>query len=135
MSTVKLGLKTGPRNRMLRNVATSVVLYERVQTTEAKAKAVLPMVERLLTYARKNTLASRRLAKAVLLDSAAVSKLFEDINTRLGDRTSGFVRITKMNPRNGDGAPMASIELLLTPIEEVVAAETGIKTNVRKATV
>lgn len=133
MSTFKLSLKSGPRKRLLRNVATSLVLYEKVLTTEAKAKAVIPMVERLITRARKNTLADRRNALSVLFDTNAVRKLYEDINTRLGDRTSGFVRLTKANPRNGDGASMAYVELLLTPIEDVIAAETGTKTKVRKA--
>jgi large subunit ribosomal protein L17 len=132
MSVIKLGRKTGPRNRMLRNLATSLVLYERVLTTEAKAKAAAPKVERLITHARKQTIAGMRELKAVLFDMNAVRKLTEDVNTRLGSRTSGFVRITKAMPRKGDGSSMAYMELILTPLEEVVAAETGTKTKVRK---
>lgn len=134
MSVIKLGRKTGPRNRMLRNLATSLVLYERVLTTEAKAKAAAPKVERLITHARKNTIAGMREVKAVLFDMNAVRKLTEDIATRVGTRTSGFVRITKAMPRKGDGSSMAYMELMLTPLEEIVAAETGTKTSVRKAT-
>ncbi len=133
MSVIKLGRKTGPRNRMLRNLATSLVLYERVLTTEAKAKAAAPKVERLITHARKNTIAGMRELKAVLFDMNAVRKLTEDVATRLGNRTSGFVRITKAMPRKGDGSSMAYMELAFTPLEEVVAAETGTKTKVRKA--
>jgi large subunit ribosomal protein L17 len=132
MSTFKLSRKTDNRNRTLRNLATSLVLYEKVVTTEAKAKAVVPMVERLLTTARQNTLAARRRAKALLFDPNAVQKLFEDYPQRWGTRTSGFVRITKQQPRKGDGAPMATLEIILRPLEEVIAEETGTTTKVRK---
>jgi large subunit ribosomal protein L17 len=132
MSVIKLGLKTGPRNRMLRNLATSLVLYERVLTTEAKAKAIAPKVERLITHARKQTIAGTRELKAVLFDMNAVRKLTEDVATRLDGRTSGFVRITKAMPRKGDGASMAYVELIFKPLEEVVAAEVAPKAKVKK---
>jgi large subunit ribosomal protein L17 len=108
------------------------VLYEKVRTTEAKAKAALPMAERLMTTARKGTIAARRDAKALLFDANAVSKLFEDFPQRFGTRTSGFVRFTKLAPRPGDGSKMAQLELLLTPLEEVIAEETKTKVAVRK---
>lgn len=133
MTIRKLGRKKGHRERTLRNLATSLILFEKVRTTEAKAKAVLPMVERLITHARGGDLAGRRYAKALLFDQNATSKLFEDLDTRAGSRTSGFVRITKMAPRPGDGAPMAQLELLLTPVEEVVSAATETKVKVRKS--
>jgi large subunit ribosomal protein L17 len=133
MTTRKLGRKTAHRDRTLRNLATSLVLYEKVSTTEAKAKAVRPMVERLLTNARTGSLAARRRAKALLFDANAVQKLFEDFPQRWGTRTSGFVRITKLAPRAGDAAAMAQLELLLTPLEEVIAAETKTKVSVRKS--
>jgi large subunit ribosomal protein L17 len=107
-------------------------LYEKVETTEAKAKAVTPMVERLITSARTGTIAARRDAKALLFDMNAVSKLFEDLTTRGGTRTSGFVRITKLPPRPGDGASMAQMELLLTPIEDLIQQESRTKISVRK---
>lgn len=134
MPTYKLSRKSANRNRTLRNLATSLVLYEKIVTTEAKAKAVIPMVERVLTFARKNTLVARRYAKEVLFDANAVRKLFEDYPSRWGTRTSGFVRITKMAPRKGDAAAMASLEIILTPLEDVIAAETGTVTKVRKTT-
>jgi len=117
----------------MRNLATSLVLYENLSTTEAKAKAISPMVERLLSSSLKGTLAARRSAKALLFDINAVTKLFEDIPSRVGDRTSGFVRITKTAPRNGDGAAMARIELLLTPVEQILEEQTKTKVAVRKA--
>jgi large subunit ribosomal protein L17 len=132
MKTYKLGRKAEHRDRTIRNIVSSLVLYEKVRTTEAKAKAARPMAERLMTISRKGTIAARRQAKATLFDTNAVTKLFEDFPQRLGERTSGFVRITKLTPRPGDGAAMAQLELLLTPLEEVIAAETKVKTTVRK---
>jgi len=134
MPTYKLSQKSDHRGRTLRNLATSLVLYEKIVTTEAKAKAVVPMVERLLTTARQNTLVARRRAKAVLFDDGAVRKLFEDYPSRYGTRTSGFVRITKQIARKGDSAKMATLEIILRPLEEVVAEETATKTKVRKVT-
>lgn len=133
MSTSKLGRKKEHRERTLRNLATSLVLFEKVNTTEAKAKTVLPMVERLLTQAMTGSLAARRQAKAVLFDTNAVAKLFEDMATRKGERTSGFVRLTKLPVRHGDGASMAQMEILYTPLEAVLAEKTGVKTKVTRA--
>lgn len=133
MTTPKLGRKKQHRERTLRNLATSLVLYETVRTTEAKAHAVLPMVERLITKASTGSLDARRTAKAILFDTGAVAKLFEDLETRRGTRTSGFVRLTKLPPRGGDGAAMAQLELLLTPLEAVLQATSGAKVTVRKA--
>lgn len=132
MTLLKLGRKRDHRNRTIRNLATSLVLYEKLTTTEAKAKAVLPKVERLITIARRGDLAARRYAKSVLFDSNAVRKLFEDYPARLGGRTSGFVRLTKQTPRPGDGSSMAQLEVLLTPLEEIIAAETKTTTKVRR---
>lgn len=135
MTIRKLGRKKEHRERTLRNLATSLVLYEKVITTEAKAKAVISLVERLFTRVRRDELSGRRHAKSVLFDTNAVSKLIDDLVKRQGTRTSGFVRITKLQPRKGDGAPMAQIELLLTPLEELIQAETQTKVRVRKSTV
>lgn len=133
MNTPKLGRKTDNRNRTLRNLVTSLFLYEKIRTTEAKAKAMRPMAERLMTMSRaENSLEARRRAKALLFDSNAVTKIFEDILPRIGTRTSGFVRITKLPVRPGDGSPMAQVELLLTPIEELIEKETKTKVSVRK---
>ena len=134
MNTPKLGRKTDNRNRTLRNLVTSLFLYEKIRTTEAKAKAMRPMAERLMTLSRsENSLEARRRAKALLFDSNAVAKIFEDILPRAGARTSGFIRITKLPVRPGDGSPMAQVELLLTPVEEMIEKETKTKVSVRKA--
>jgi large subunit ribosomal protein L17 len=133
MNTPKLGRKTDNRNRTLRNLVTSLFLYEKIRTTEAKAKAMRPMAERLMTIARaENTLEARRRAKALLFDQNATAKIFEDILPRIGTRTSGFIRITKLPVRPGDGSPMAQVELLLTPVEEMIEKETKTKVSVRK---
>ena len=132
MTERKLGRKKEHRERTLRNLATSLVLYEKVQTTEAKAKTVIPMVERLISTALAGDIPARRAALAVLFDPNAVRKLFEDLPLRQGGRTSGFVRITKLAARNGDAAPMAQLELLFTPLEEVLAKQTQTKLSVRK---
>lgn len=132
MTQLKLGRKKEHRERTLRNLATSLFLYEKVKTTEAKAKAVLPMVERLISHALSDSLAARRMAKASLFDQNAVRKLFDDLKTRHGARTSGFVRITKLPVRPGDGSSMAQLELLYTPLEEVLQKESKTKVSVRK---
>lgn len=134
MTIRKLGRKKEHRERTLRNLATSLVLYEKVETTEAKAKSVIPLVERLITRARKNTLESRRYAKSLLFDMNAVSKLFDDLEKRQDGRTSGFVRITKLSPRMGDSAKMAQLELLYLPLEKVLEEESQTKVKVRKTT-
>jgi large subunit ribosomal protein L17 len=130
MTIRKLGRKREHRQRTLRNLATSVILYEQITTTEAKAKAVSPFVEHLISTALTGTLAARRSAKAELFDMNAVRKLLEDIPGRAGTRTSGFVRITKIGPRPGDGAPMARLELLLSSGE----VQSDTKVSVRRRT-
>jgi large subunit ribosomal protein L17 len=87
------------RRALLRSLARSLVLEERISTTEAKAKALRPFVERLVTYAKTNTLASRRLAIMRLGDRDAVKKLFEVIGPRYGDRAGGYTRIIKRTKR------------------------------------
>ncbi len=83
----------------MRSLARSLVLEERIQTTEAKAKALRPFVERLVTYAKKNTLASRRLAKTHLGDETAVKKLFDSIGPRYAKRAGGYTRVVKRTKR------------------------------------
>lgn len=134
MTIRKLGRKKEHRERTLRNLATSVLLYEKVVTTEAKAKAVSPVVERLITQALRGTIAARREAKRVLFDPNAVTKLFEDLKERAANRTSGFVRLTKLPARPSDGSSMVQIELLFMPLEEVIAKQNKTAVKVRKTT-
>lgn len=108
----KLKRPVDSRNALLRNLCTSVILEERVVTTVPKAKAVKPLVEKMITLGKADTLHARRQAAAVLLTPASVKKLFETLGTRFGQRNGGYTRITRLGPRKGDGAEQAMIELV-----------------------
>ncbi len=96
--------ETGQRAALIRSLARSLVLEERISTTEAKAKALRPFVERLVTYAKTNTLASRRLAISRLHDKEAVKKLFGTIGPRYTDRKGGYTRVVKRTLRGSNDA-------------------------------
>src|SRR5215471_18770398 len=108
----KLGRNTAHRRSLLRNLVTSVILEERIVTTVPKAKAARPIVEKMITLAKTDTLHSRRQAAAVLLTPASVKKLFDSLGTRFGQREGGYTRITRLGPRKGDGAEQAMLELV-----------------------
>src|SRR5579859_2373597 len=108
----KLKRPVDSRNALLRNLATSVILEERIITTVPKAKAVRPLVEKMITLAKADTLHSRRQAAAVLRTPASVKKLFDTLGTRFGQRNGGYTRITRLGPRKGDGAEQAMLELV-----------------------
>ena len=108
----KLKRDVGARKALLRNLATSVIDVERVITTVPKAKAVKPLVEHLITLAKRDTLHARRQAAAVLNTPASVKKLFDTLGTRFGQRNGGYTRIVRLGPRKGDGAEQAMIELV-----------------------
>ena len=108
----KLKRPVDSRNSLLRNLCTSVIESERMVTTVTKAKAVRPLVEKMITLAKKDTLASRRQAAMTLRTPAAVKKLFDTLGTRFGQRSGGYTRITRLGPRKGDGAEQAMIELV-----------------------
>jgi large subunit ribosomal protein L17 len=98
------------RRALLRSLARSLVIHERIATTEAKAKELRPFVERLVTYGKKNTLASRRLAVAKLGDKAAVKKLFDAIAPRYAERAGGYTRVIKRSVRGAsNGGKLAYI--------------------------
>jgi len=107
-----LGRKKGPREALLKNLAESLVLYERVETTEAKAKVLRPMVEKMITRSREDTLHNRRELMKQLPTEMSVKKLFEVIGPRYKERRGGYSRIIKTQERHGDGAPMVIIELV-----------------------
>jgi large subunit ribosomal protein L17 len=111
-ATTTLGRKKESREAMLRNLATSVVLYEKVKTTKAKAKAVRPLVEKMITLGKKGTLASRRKALKFFYIENPVKKIFEELAPRYKDRNGGYTRITKLGFRQGDAAEMVQIELV-----------------------
>src|ERR1051325_5535833 len=108
----KLKRPVDSRNALLRNLATSVIVEERVVTTVPKAKAVKPLVEKMITLAKQDTLHSRRQAAAVLMTPASVKKLFDTLGTRFGQRNGGYTRIVRLGPRKGDGAEQAMLELV-----------------------
>ena len=108
----KLKRNVAARNSLLRGLVTSVIEHERVITTVPKAKAVKPLVEKMITLGKADTLHARRQAAAVLLTPASVKKLFDTLGTRFGQREGGYTRITRLGPRKGDGAEQAMIELV-----------------------
>jgi large subunit ribosomal protein L17 len=107
-----LDRKKEPREMMLRNLASSVLIYEKIQTTEAKAKAVKPLVEKVITIAKAGDLNSRRKLISLLPQDNATKKAMEVLGERYKDRPGGYTRIVKLTPRQGDGAKMAQIELV-----------------------
>ena len=108
----KLGRATSHRRAMLRNMVTSIIMEERIETTVIKAKAVRPSVEKMITLGKKGDLAARRQAASYLMTDEAVRKLFDTVAPRFGDRKGGYTRIVRGAWRKGDGAEKAFIELL-----------------------
>jgi large subunit ribosomal protein L17 len=107
-----LGRDTSHRLALYRNLVTDLLRYERITTTEAKAKEIRPMAEKIITLARRGDLHARRQAAAFLYDTKVVKNLFDSIGPRMASRPGGYLRITGLEPRKGDGAKMASIELV-----------------------
>ncbi|NLU09373.1 MAG: 50S ribosomal protein L17 [Tepidanaerobacter acetatoxydans] len=108
----KLGRPSGHRKMMLRNLTTDLLKYGRIETTETRAKEVRRMAEKMITLAKKDDLAARRLVLAEVLDETTVKNLFDNIAPKYKDRNGGYVRITKVGPRQGDAAPKAILELV-----------------------
>src|SRR5262245_54398427 len=109
----KLGRQRGHRIALYRNLTVSVLRYERIQTTEAKAKEVRPRVERMISLAKKGDLASRRAVIAEFPNEPlVVRKLFDEIAPKYADKTSGFTRIIRIGQRSGDAAEIVQLELV-----------------------
>lgn len=108
----KLGRSTAHRRSLLRNLVTSLLVEERIETTVPKAKAMRPLVEKMITLGKRGDLAARRKAHAYLMTDAAVDKLFDTLGPRFGDREGGYLRIVRTGWQKGDGADKAFIELL-----------------------
>jgi|SRR5271156_3396986 large subunit ribosomal protein L17 len=108
----KLKRNVSARRALLRGLVTSVIEQERIITTVPKAKAARPLVERMITLAKEDTLHARRQAAAFLLTPAAVKKLFDKLGTRFGQRNGGYSRIVRVGFRKGDGAEQAMLELV-----------------------
>ena len=111
-TTKTLGRSMTARKALLRDLATSVIVYEKIKTTDTKAKSLRPVVERLITRAKKGDLAARRYLLSYFPTEQPVNKLLEVLGPRYKDRKGGYTRIIKLGVRQGDGAPMAQIELV-----------------------
>jgi len=108
----RLNRSTKHRKSLFRNLATELFRHNRIKTTEAKAKSIQPIAERLITLARRGDLHARRLAARELHDPAVLQKLFDEIAPDMEGRSGGYTRIYKLGPRRGDSAEMALIELV-----------------------
>jgi large subunit ribosomal protein L17 len=108
----KLGRNTAHRRSLLRNLVTSLIVEERIETSVPKAKAMRPLAEKMITLGKKGDLAARRQAAAYLMTDEAVRKLFDTVAPRFGDRNGGYTRIVRTGWNKGDGADKAFIELL-----------------------
>ena len=121
----KLGRVTAHRLAMLRNLVTSLLEHERITTTDARAKEVRPIAERMITYGKRGDLHSRRQALRIVRSRAVVGKVFDSVARRFADRPGGYTRIIKLGRRLGDGAPLSIIELLPEPSAEKTKSGKG----------
>ena len=112
LSGRKLSRPTSHRMSMLRTTVTDLLRHETLRTTEAKAREVKRLAEKIITRGKKGNLHERRLAAAFLTDERVVRKLFDELGPRYEERQGGYTRMVKLGPRKGDAAPLANIELL-----------------------
>ena len=108
----KLGRTSSHREAMLRNMVTSFLKYEKIRTTDVKAKELKQVAEKMITLGKRGDLHARRQALAFVRDPEVVGKLFSDLSARYRDRAGGYTRIVKMGYRTGDNAPLSVIELI-----------------------
>lgn len=108
----RLSRSSGHRRALYRNLVTDLLNYEKITTTEAKAKEVRRFAERMITLAKEGGLHSRRQALSFIIDTKITEKVFADLAPRYADRPGGYTRIVKLGPRMGDGAPMVKLELM-----------------------
>ena len=120
----KFGRTTGQRTTMLKNLTLSVLRYERVKTTEAKAKEIRRFVDKMINLGKDGSLAARRRARAWLPEQVIVEKVFDDLAKRYPDRTSGYLRTSHLARRVGDSAPLMLLELVPGVEEKNTEAET-----------
>jgi large subunit ribosomal protein L17 len=121
----RLGGSPAHQKAMLANLATALFVHGRITTTEAKARRLRPVAERLITKAKRGDLHARRQVLSTIRDKGVVHVLFTEIGPRYENRNGGYTRIVKIGPRKGDNAPMAVIELVEPLAEQVVAEATG----------
>ncbi len=130
----RLGGGPAHERLMLRNLATSLIMHGRIETTETKAKRLRPVAERLVSFAKRGDLASRRRVMAQITDKSVVHKLFTEVAPLVADRQGGYTRITKLGFRKGDNAPMCVIELVLEPVNPKAVNKKPKLENAVKAT-
>lgn len=109
---IRLSRTTAHREAMLRNMVTSLFMHEKIKTTDAKAKVLGGVAEKMITLAKRGDMHARRQALAVIRDNGIVKKLFEDLRKHFVDRPGGYTRITKIGMRHGDAAPISFVELV-----------------------
>ena len=129
----RLGGGPAHERHILANLATSLFEHRRITTTEAKAKRVRPLAERMVTFAKRGDLHARRRVMTVIRDKSVVHFLFTEIAPLVADRPGGYTRITKIAARKGDNAPMAVIELVLEPYSPKVATVKEAEAATRRA--
>jgi len=108
----KFDRPTAHRLAMFRNLVTDLLRYEQIKTTEAKAKEIRGLAEKMITLGKDGTLPARRQALAFIYDKDVVRKVFDDLGPRYQSRSGGYTRIVRMGPRLGDGAPIVTLELV-----------------------
>lgn len=121
----RLGGGPAHERLMLANLATALFEHGRITTTEAKAKRLRPLAERMITFAKRGDLSARRRVLTVVRDKSVVHVLFTEIGPRYANRNGGYTRIIKIGPRKGDNAPMVVVELVEPLAEQVVSEATG----------
>lgn len=132
---VKLSRSPGAREALLRSLAQSLVIHGKIKTTLAKAKAIQPFVDRMVSIAKKDNLSAKRLVEARLGGRKITKKLFQEVLPRFNGKTSGFTRIIHLEPRRGDAAKMVLLEFSALPPpakEEKKTKETGVQKEVTK---
>src|SRR3954447_19686734 len=129
----RLGGGPAHERLLLANLATQLFAHRRITTTEAKAKRVRPLAERLITFAKRGDLAARRRVLTVVRDKGVVHELFTEIAPVMAERQGGYTRITKIGNHKGDNAPMAVIELVLEPVTARAATVREAEAATRRA--
>lgn len=120
LSRRQLGRTASHRKALIHNQVTDLLRHDRIVTTEAKAKEVRPIAERVITLGKRGDSAARRRAGAVLTDRKVLRRLFDEVAPRFQDRPGGYTRIVKLGPRLGDGARMAQLELVEGPVSDSI---------------
>lgn len=133
LSGRQLSRNSSHRGAMLKNMAASLLQHETIRTTLPKAKELRRVVEPLITLGKRDSQANRRVAFARLRDEAVVTKLFEDLGPRFKARAGGYTRILKMDPRPGDSAPMALMQLVDKPVAVEVTPEAAPAKKAKRA--